>query len=205
MRGGAHPGPMFAGELRGTERLIAIWRQEASKHDGPPPITAFDFFGSSYRFVICTKSRVGKHTFLIYGSQFAQLFSLPEAPAVDISLADLIPDAYLPVFREGCSEVLARMEPVPLSGFVVRHERIELYRAVFLPLAKPMKSRTRLVIGSFSRRVGPTVSEFDAVWGTSRVSAEVARALRLGGDLCRRTGGPNYSYRSQLISMAAPP
>jgi hypothetical protein len=176
---------MFSGELRDTERVIALWRQEASKHAGPPPITAFDFSGTSYRFAICWNAIGGDYSFLIYGSQFAHVLGLPAAAAVDIPLSDLVPASYLPVFLEGCGEALARMDPVPLSGFVVRHKHIELYRAVFLPLARPRKSKTRLVLGSFNRRVGPTVSEFDAVCRTPAVSAEVARALRYGRGLLK--------------------
>jgi hypothetical protein len=188
MREGSHPGPTFSGDLRNTEGVIALWREEAAKHAGPPPVTAFDFSKTSHRFVVCRDAIADDYSFLIYGSQFAQLLGLPEAPAVDVPLADLIPDTYLPVFREGCSEALARMEPIPLSGFVVRHERIELYRAVFLPLARPPRSKITSVLGSFGRRVGPTVSQFDAACGPSAVSAEIARALRFAkGERARLT------------------
>ena len=157
-----HPEPIFASERRDTERLMALWRREASKYKAPPPLTAFDFLSKSFRFAICANPIVGDQWFLIYGSRFARLLGLPESPAVDVALADQLSSEHLPLFQEGCDKALTRVEPVPISGEVIHHGRIELYRAVFLPLADPPKSQLRLILGSFNLRIGPTVTEAEA-------------------------------------------
>jgi hypothetical protein len=82
----------LAGELRDTERAIALWHRKAAELGGPPPLTAFDFSrmmggDGGYRFVICADAVSDDHTFLIYGSQFARLLELPEAPVFAVPLS----------------------------------------------------------------------------------------------------------------------
>jgi hypothetical protein len=156
------------GELRDTERLIALWRQHASKSGGPPPVTAFDFsrmIGGdwSYRFVICADTEGDDHTFLMYGAQFARLLGLPETPAFGASFNRQLPERYLPLFTEGCGEAIALGEPARMNGFVLHYGQIELYRSVFAPLAMRPNSPAGLILGSFNRRIGPRAHEADAV------------------------------------------
>jgi hypothetical protein len=148
-------GPTFASERRDAERLTALWSKEASKYGGPPPITTFELL-DTFRFVVCANTIIGHHSFHTYGAPFARLLGLPETPAIGAPLADQLPRRYLPLFIDGCDKALVQMKPIPYSDFIVYQEQIELYRAVFLPLADQPKSQTRLILGSFNCRIVPT-------------------------------------------------
>jgi hypothetical protein len=171
----SYSGPVFAGERRDTDMLLSQWSKEASSYGGPPPITAFDFLKTSFRFVIRGNAVVEDYSFLIYGAQFARVLELPETPAIGAPLADQLPLRYLALFLEGCGQALAQTEaPAPVSGRVLEREQIELYRAIFLPLASPTNSQTRLIIGSFNRRIEPRTAPF-----AGRISAESGRPAPL--------------------------
>jgi hypothetical protein len=157
-----------AGELRDTELAIALWRRKACEFGGLPPPTAFDFSWMaggawSQRFIISASVADGELTFLMYGSQFAQLLELPPEPAPSRPIARQIPRRYLSLFTEGCHEAIARVAPVLSSGAVVDYGQIELYRAAFMPLAMGQNSPMQLVFGSFNCRIGPTADSADAV------------------------------------------
>jgi len=159
--------PGYIGELRDTERAIALWHQKSAEYGGPPPLAAFDFSrldggDCAYRFVICADLAASPF-FLVYGVQFARLLELPKTPSVGAPLADHLPQRYLRLFNEGCEDAIARAHPVPMSGFVAHIDQIELYRAAFMPLARSRKSTARFVLGSFNRRIGPRISDADAV------------------------------------------
>jgi hypothetical protein len=156
------------GELRDTERAIALWHQKAAECGGHPPLSVFDFSrmdggDCAYRFVICADPLGSAHKFLVYGSHFARLLALPEAPAFGVLLADHLPDRYCSLFIEGCEEALAQGQPVNMNRYAVHLGQVELYRAAFMPLAVPPNSPVRFVLGSFNRRIGPKASATGAV------------------------------------------
>ena len=177
------PEPALAGELRDTELAIAFWRREASKFGGLPPSTAFDFsrmFSGawSHRFVICADAVLGEPAFLIYGSRFAQLLELPEAPIADVPISRQLPGRYLLLFADGCRDAIAQAAPVLLSGAVVDYGQIELYRAAFMPLARRQNSSIQLVFGTFNRRIGPKAYSSDVVRKTYNWLFETERSPR---------------------------
>jgi hypothetical protein len=170
------------GELRDTERTIAVWRQKAAEHGGHPPLSAFGFSSldgadCAYRFVVCADPAGGGPTFVIYGSQLARLLELPEAPIFGAPMADQLPPRYASLFIEGCEEAIAQAQPVRMSGFVTHLGQVELYRAAFMPLAVWPKSPVRFVLGSFNRRIGPRASEADADRKTYRLLYEISEGL----------------------------
>jgi len=174
--------PAPIGELRDTERLVALWRQQASRCGGPPPVTAFDFSRIfingdwGYRFVICADTEGDDHTFLMYGAQFARLLGLPQAPDFGAAFRRQLPERYLPLFTEGCGEAIALGNPARINGFVLKYGQIELYRSVFAPLAVQPNSPAGLILGTFNRRIGPRANEADAVRKIHNLLSEPFRA-----------------------------
>jgi hypothetical protein len=155
--------PELVGELRDSERIIRLWRDKASLFGGPPPASAFDFSRMTngdwgYRFLINADVVDGDHAFLVCGSQLARLLELPQTPALGAPFARHLPRRYRHLFTEGCSEAIARAEPVRMSGAVAQdYGVVELYRAAFLPLAAVPNAATQLIFGTFNRRLGPKV------------------------------------------------
>jgi len=150
--------PVPAGELRDTERAIALWRQKAAEFGRPPPAAAFDFAPltgeRACRFILCGDAVVEDATFLAYGTRFARLLELPEKPVIETPALRQLPGRYLPLFAEGYSEAVARAEPARFSGAVMHYGMIELYRAAFMPLKLKPHASVQLVFGSFNFRTG---------------------------------------------------
>jgi len=166
--GAGEPEPALIGELRDTELAISFWRRKAAEFGGPPPSSAFDLSrvvggALSHRFVICADSITDKLSFLIYGSRLAQLLELPEEPTSGVPITRQLPARYQPLFTRGCRNAIAQSAPPRLSGVVVDYDRIELYRAAFMPLAMPENSSMQLVFGTFNRLIGPQAHSSDAV------------------------------------------
>ena len=166
--GAAKPEPEFVGELRDTELTISFWRRKAAEFGGLPPSTAFDLSrvaggAWSHRFVICADAVADELSFLIYGSRLAQLLELPEEPTSGVPITRQLPPRYQPLFIRGCRNAIAQSAPVRLSGVVVDYGQIELYRAAFMPLAKPENSSMQLVFGTFNRLIGPRAHSSEAV------------------------------------------
>jgi hypothetical protein len=152
----------IVGEQRDTERAITLWHNKASASGGLPPITAFDLSRLSddwgHRFLISTDKIVADSVFLIYGSPFARLLELPEAPLSFTPMLEQLPKRYRPLFGEGCIEAVSEAMPARFSGAVVHHGKIEFYRAAFMPCKLNASSWRPLVFGSFNYRVVPRVS-----------------------------------------------
>ena len=146
-----------AGELRDTERAIALWEQKAAEFGRPPPAGAFDLALTSERgcrFVLCGDEIVEAATFLAYGPRFARLLDLPERPLSDLSALSQLPGRYLSLFAEGYVEAFAGGKPARFSGAVMHYGMIELYRAAFMPLRLQPKAGVQLIFGSFDYRSG---------------------------------------------------
>jgi hypothetical protein len=162
--------PDRGAELRDTVVISALWRQKAAEYGGPPPVTAFDISRMArsdwgYGFMICYGSMEIDHTFLVYGSQLRRLLELPVSPVCGVPLSRQMPARYLPVFMAGCAKTIAQGVPVRLSGSVVHLGQVELYRAVFMPLAALPNSPVRRILGSFNRRTIAAFPEADVVRG----------------------------------------
>ena len=157
--------PDRSGELRDTLRIGALWHQKAAEYGRPPPVTAFDISQMArsdwgYGFMIRYGSMEIDHTFLAYGSQLRRLLELPASPVCAVPLSRQ-PKRYLHIFIAGCAETIAQGEPVQLSGSVAHLGHVELYRAVFMPLAALPNSPVRRILGSFNRRALAASPEAD--------------------------------------------
>jgi hypothetical protein len=65
-----------------------------------------------------------------------------------------LPRRYADIFLRGCAEAEKLMEPVRLEGEVERaDDRIEQYRAIFIPVRVRPNSLTSLAFGAFSNRI----------------------------------------------------
>ena len=163
--------PLSAGELRDTERVIALWRQKAAELGRPPPAAAFDFAPLAgergCRFILCGDSVVEDATFLAYGTQFARLFELPEKPVIEIPALRQLPGRYQPMFAEGYSAAIVRGEPARFSGAVMHYGMVELYRAAFMPLKLKPQAAVQLVFGSFNFRSGLRAAAVDTFQATA--------------------------------------
>jgi hypothetical protein len=152
-------------ESRDTERAIRLWHQKAA-NGRPPDLTAFDFHRLQtdwgFRFLISTDDLLEAAVFIVYGSQFANLLSLPEKPNSAIPVLRQVPARYRGLFCEGCGEVLRHPEPARFNGAIRYGGDLELYRAAFMPLQGSAGSRP-LIYGTFNRRAVP----FSAMRGVS--------------------------------------
>jgi hypothetical protein len=143
-------------ELRDTERAIILWQDKAAEFGGVPPDTTLELCESveddgSYRFVICTDEANDDRTFLSYGPKFAELFQLSIRVQTDVPINRALPDHSVAVFEEGCRQAIAQLKPVRMSGALLHHDVVELYRAAFMPLAARY-GRFMRVFGSFNQK-----------------------------------------------------
>ena len=156
----------LAAESRDTERAIRLWHQKAANGD-PPDLTSFDFqrlqTDWGFRFLISTDELLEAAVFIVYGSQFANLLSLPPKPNVSSPVLRQLPARYRGLFWEGCAEVLRHPEPARFNGAIRYGGDLELYRAAFMPLQGSAGSRP-LIYGTFNRRAVP----FSALRGATR-------------------------------------
>lgn len=173
----------LAAESRDAERAIRLWHQKAA-NGRPPDLTAFDFHRLQtdwgFRFLISTDELLEAAVFIVYGSQFANLLSLPEKPNSAIPVLRQVPTRYRGLFWEGCGEVLRHPEPARFNGAIRYGGDLELYRAAFMPLQGSAESSRPLIYGTFNRRAVP----FNALRGvplrhsaSDQVPAERARLI----------------------------
>jgi hypothetical protein len=69
-----------------------------------------------------------------------------------VSLYQLIPGRYRPIFAEGCGAVMTKDEPAQFSGTFDHEAKTELFRAVFVPIRLHPNWTTRLILGSLNCR-----------------------------------------------------
>lgn len=148
----------LAAESRDTERAIRLWHEKAPPGRAPD-LSAFDFhrFQSDwgYRFVISGEEQfLGAAVFLLYGTPFARVLSLPDRPNSLVPMLEQLPARYRGLFVEGCTDALLEPKPTRFSGAVRNGSDAELYRAAFMPLQAGRGSRP-LVYGTFNRRTVP--------------------------------------------------
>ena len=72
-----------------------------------------------------------------------------------VSLYQLIPGRYRPIFAEGCGAVMTKDKPAQFSGTFDHEFKAELYRAVFVPIRLHPKWTKRLILGSLNGRFRP--------------------------------------------------
>ena len=138
---------------------MAYWQGKLRELGVDATIAALDL-GSmnssewSNRFLIAIDPVIEKSGLLLYGPKFAQLLNLPARPRMDRAMMRLLPRRYADIFLRGCAEARMLMEPVRLEGEVERAgDRIERYRAIFIPVRVRPNSLTCLAFGAFSNRI----------------------------------------------------
>lgn len=153
-------------DRREAERALAYWRSKVDAFGQNATIEALDLAAVnspdwSNRFVIAVDNEeVGRSELLLYGSNLAQMFRLPSkarpdfTPPRDLTLVRDLPKRLAEVFLNGCAETPVRKSAVRLEGEVAHSDdRVEQYRAVFIPVPVRPNSLTHLAFGAFNSRV----------------------------------------------------
>ena len=108
--------------------------------------------GWGYWFLICGNHTVDSAVFVSYGTGFAEMLGLPRRPITYLPCIEQIPVPYRAMFSTGCSRVSLATSPVTLDGTFRFERRVELYRAVFMPIMLRPNWSKQLILGSFNRR-----------------------------------------------------
>ena len=150
-------------ERRDIQRTISLWQQSVGEDGNPPLLATFDFSSMKrdwgYRFLICSDQSAENAAFVVYGLKFAQLLGLPEKATTTIPVIHQLPDRYRPVFAEACGKAMTAPVPTRLSGSFNYDIKVELYRAVFLPIRLHPNWSKRLIFGSFNYRTVLSVDQ----------------------------------------------
>jgi hypothetical protein len=143
-------------ERRDIQRAINLWQQSVGEDGGAPVLETFDFSPMrkdwGYRFLICSDQSAENAAFVVYGLKFAELLGLPERVITGIPVTHQLPERYRPVFTEGCSKAMTDPAPTRSSGSFNYDIKVELYRAVFLPIRLHPDWSKGLIFGSFNYR-----------------------------------------------------
>ena len=156
---GWEPSEPTGRDRREGERLMAYWESKLQELGGVVTAAGLDLATTnsrdwSNRFLISVDPVIERSSLVLYGPRFAQLLGLPEHPRTDLPLLRQLPRRYADLFLRGCSEAQKTMAPVRLEGEVERaDDRIEQYRAVFIPVGVKPNSLTCFAFGAFSSRV----------------------------------------------------
>ncbi len=146
-------------DRREAERAVAYWDEKVDELGDKATIAALDLAAInnqdwSNRFVIAVDEKVERSALLMYGAQFARLLGLPATPQTNLPLERQLPRRFSDMFLRGCREAPQQMGPVRFEGEVERDgERVEQYRAVFIPVKVRPGARTHFAFGAFSSRV----------------------------------------------------
>ena len=146
-------------DRREGKRAIAYWEDKVDALGDNATIAALDLAAInsadwSNRFVIAIDQRIESSTLLLYGPKFAQLLDLPPKARCDLPLVRQLPPRFSEMFLQGCAEAPLQMAPVRLEGEVERpDDRVEQYRAVFIPVGVKPNALTHLAFGAFNSRV----------------------------------------------------
>lgn len=151
-----HPGR--SNERRDVQRAIEHWHRNTWGKDCIPFLDTFDFSPMrgdwGYRFLICGGYTVENSVFVTYGPKFAQLLGLPVKALTSIPFVDQVPQPYRDMFVAGCGQVNLESSPVILEGTFSLESRLQLFRAVFMPILLQPNWSKRLILGSFNYRAG---------------------------------------------------
>jgi len=146
-------------DRRQSERAVAYWEDKIDALGDKATIASLDLAAIndeewSNRFVIAVDPRVERSSLLLYGQNFARLLDLPEQARPNLALERQLPRRFSEVFLRGCAEAPTQMSPVRVEGEIARDDqRVEQYRAVFIPVPVRPNSLTHLAFGAFSSRI----------------------------------------------------
>ncbi len=156
---GWEPSEPTGRDRREAERLMAYWHSKLEELGGSVTIAGLDLAGTnsrdwSNRFLISVDPVVERSSLLLYGPKFAEVLGLPEQPRTDLPMMRQLPRRYAELFLRSCAKAQKTMAPVHLEGELVRaDDRIEQYRAVFIPVGVKPNSLTCFAFGAFNNRV----------------------------------------------------
>jgi len=146
-------------DRREAERTIHYWEAKANALGQHATIAELDL-GAIYdtdwsnRFLIALDDRIERSSLLLYGSKFATLLDLPADVRADQPLVRQLPERFSEVFLHGCAEAPLQTAPVRLEGQIeLSDDRVEQYRAVFIPVGVKPNSLTHFAFGAFNSRV----------------------------------------------------
>lgn len=146
-------------DRREAERVMAYWESKLAELGGEVTIAGLDLGSTnskdwSNRFLISVDPVIERSALLLYGPKFARLLHLPEQARPDLPMLRQLPRRYADVFVRGCTEAQKEMAPVRLEGEVERYDnRVEQYRAVFIPVGVKPNSLTCFAFGAFNSRI----------------------------------------------------
>src|SRR5215469_17013662 len=146
-------------ERRESERAIRYWGKKVEKLGRGATVAALDLGEIntpdwSHRFVIAVDPVVENSSLLLYGSDFAKLLELPPKGTPHVPMVRQLPRHLSNVFMRGCGDAHHTRQAVRMEGEVARPDgKVELYRAVFIPVGVKENSLTHLAFGAFNSRV----------------------------------------------------
>lgn len=146
-------------DRREAERVMAYWESKLAELGDGVTIAALDLSSTtsrdwSNRFLIAVDPMIERSALLLYGPKFARLLHLPEQARPDMPMLRQLPRRYSEIFLHGCTQAQKEMAPVRLEGEVDRYDnRVEQYRAVFIPVGVKPNSLTCFAFGAFNSRV----------------------------------------------------
>lgn len=146
-------------DRREAERAVAYWEDKVDELGDQATVAALDLAAINdmdwaNRFVIAIDPKVERSTLLMYGSKFGRLLGLPERVQRNLPLERQLPRRFSEVFLRGCAEAPTQMISVRLEGEVERSDqRVEQYRAVFIPVGVRPHSLTHFAFGAFNSRI----------------------------------------------------
>ena len=143
-------------ERRDIQLAIEHWQRNTWGPDSIPLLDTFDFAplreGWGHWFLICGTHSVESAVFVSYGAGFAQLLGLARKPVTDLPCIEQVPVPYRAMFSAGYNRAGSASSPVTLDGTFRFEKRVELYRAVFMPIMLQPNWSKQLIFGSFNRR-----------------------------------------------------
>jgi hypothetical protein len=143
-------------ERREAERAISYWEDKVAALGNNATVAALDLAAIntpdwSNRFLITVDHEVEKSELLLCGPKFAELLHLSPKILPDRSFIRQLPRRYFDVFLRGCA---ATDNPLQVEGEIERDDdRIEQYRAAFIPVRVKPDSLTHCTFGAFNSRI----------------------------------------------------
>jgi hypothetical protein len=143
-------------ERREIQLAIEHWQRNTWGPDCIPLLDTFDFAplrgDGGHWFLICGNHSIESAVFVTYGAAFAQLLGLPRQPITYLPCLEQVPVPYRAMFSAGYKRAGTASSPVTLDGTFRFEKKIELYRAVFMPIMLQPNWSKHLIFGSFNRR-----------------------------------------------------
>lgn len=155
---GSADGQPTGRDRREAERTVAYWEDKRHRFGQDLTIAELDLAATngpswSNRFLIAVDPMVERSSLVLYGPSFARLLHLPPQARPNVPMRRQLPRRFADVFLHGCTEAQKKIAPVRLEGEAERYDqRIEQYRAVFIPIGVKPNSLTFFAFGAFNSR-----------------------------------------------------